>query len=322
MNKRFLGRALAGAAALVLGTAAFGASPSFKSPADIMAMSKAQYQRYLQAKKAGAQRSATQAHPLDTTGPVMTKLDLAPSADAERADGQIVYSFAATDDLSGVHWLGIVMTGPSGQQFSTYVDPGMTRTKVSGKAAAPLDLWSEAGEWRVTEVRGGDQANNAFQIPANLEALGNIRVQIRNRRAPDTTPPTLVSGKILTPSASLSTPAKGTEFGAQPLGLSVQVADGGSAVSGINYVYADFCSDWGYCIYMSASTNGVLGVKQATLMPSTEVNELENAPGVYQMRSVLVRDQAGNETVLTSTLFDGETDFSQLFPSTTIELKY
>lgn len=324
MSKSLFGQAVTGVAALLLCGTVVGVSASeVESPADIMAMSKAQYQRFIQSRKAsaGTRRSAQLGSQLDTTGPVITKLDLVSTVDANRAGTQITYGYAASDDLSGIRWLGFVLTGPSGQQYTSYAEVGLPRNKVSGKGAMYPGLWIEAGEWRVTEVRGQDQANNDFQAPIDLEALGNLRVSIQNRRGHDATPPSLTGGKILTPSVSLSTPPKGQDYGGPLAGLSVAVADAGSAISGVDYVYAEFCLIDGGCLYMNARTNNVLGVKQTTLLPFTQADEVVNMPGVYQLRSIVVSDHAGNQRTLTSIDFGGDTDFSQWFPSTTIELK-
>ena len=49
----------------------------------------------------------------------------------------------------------------------------------------------------------------------------------------------------------------------------------------------------------------------------TEPGQYGAPAGSYQLRSLLVLDNAGNATNLTSTAFGGETDFGALFPGGT-----
>lgn len=320
MRNSLSGRALAGLAAVVLAGAS-GIAAAAPAPADFMAMSKAQYQRFVQAGRSaqGAQRAMVgQTAPLDTTGPVISRLDLPATLDAGRAGAQIVYSYTAADNLSGVRWLGIVLTGPQGQELTSYTEVGLPRTQVTGRAALFPGIWIKSGDWRVTEVRGQDQANNHFQVPADLNALGNVVVRVSGGRPEDTLAPTLVSGKVTTPRVSLSTPPKGVEFGGPLVGLSLVTADTGAA--GMNHAYVELCASSGSCIYLNATTNGVLGVRQITLQPFTVADGVVDMPGVYELASVSLSDYAGNTRTYTSVLFGGDTDFSTLFPTTTIEL--
>ncbi|WP_374565076.1 hypothetical protein [Ideonella sp.] len=313
------GRALAAWAlcGLVSSGAVAAAAPS---PAEIMALSKSQYEQLVKerAKIRGAAHSVQGDVQYDNAGPVVTRLDLAPLVDANRSDAQIVYSYAAKDDLSGVRWLGFVLRGPSGQERTTFVGLGMPRTKVSGRGAMFPGYTMQAGDWRVTEVRGEDQAHNLFQVPPDLDALGNMNVAVKNDRAYDAKAPKLISGQILTPVVSLSTPPKGQAYGGPLIGASVELADVGSA--GVNQIGLTFCLDKWTCKSTNFLDNELLGAKRLTLQPYVQVEE-DSSLGVYELKEIYLSDLAGNYTTLTSVLFGGSTDFSQYFPSTTIELK-
>jgi hypothetical protein len=318
LNLRTFGRMLGAATLVALSTPALSATGHAMTPSDIMSMSTSQYQRLARGKSSRVGTAG-----IDRTGPVMTRLNLVTAVNAERADAQVVYDFAATDNVSGVRWLGVVLVGPSGQQLTSFTEVGLPRKSVSGKGTLNIPLLPEPGNWTVTEIRGQDEANNLFQTPLDLNTLGNMHVAIQNRHGHDAVPPALNSGKILTPVVSLSVPAKGTESAGPLVGLSVSLADSGTTtIAGINWVAVEMCipdQEW-YCLYMNASTGNVRGLKAVALMPYTVTDPVTTQPGLYAIRSINVSDHSGNEQTLTSVLFGGETDFNALFIGTTIEI--
>lgn len=314
---------LAASALITVGSVSTAAAAAPLSPAEVMALPKASYQRLVEAsrKQAKTKRASERTTDLDTTGPKLKELNLSSSANAQQAGERINYSFSATDDLSGVRWIGFVLTGPSGQQWTAYAEVGMPRTKASGRGGMGVSQWAESGEWIVTEVRGGDANNNYLQDPGDLSALGNVRVQVRNTGGTDKVAPTLVSGQVLTPAVSLSQPPNGTEYGGPFVAISVQVQDGGNSPSGVSWFTADFCDQWdSLCLSLNAQTNARVGVKNVTLQPYTVADEVMTPAGRYRLSRVTITDTAGNTTQMVSTHIGGDTDFSLLFPSTTIDL--
>ena len=165
------------------------------------------------------------------------------------------------------------------------------------------------------------RATTSATTKRHLAALGNNVVTITNRFGVDAVPPTLVSGKILTPTVSLSAFQPGTSI---PLYAGVQVKtkdSGDTIVSGLRYVSADFCMlDSSACFRVQTYPNAA-GSPQGTYQMGSQPANWWPSPGDYHLNYVYLEDLAGNTTYLTSTEFGGTTNFKKLFPSVVITLE-
>jgi hypothetical protein len=251
---------------------------------------------------------------------VLTAIDVEPEVNADKRNQELKIHLTATDDLSGLASMLVLARSPSGHQtqgVTLYNLWGVT--KYSASVGLRMGAFSEAGEWSVESVSGSDVNQNYFWCGTDcLSQLGgNHRFMVRSSGS-DLTPPQLVGGKILTSEVDLSKPAKGTEL--QPSFIKVQVTLSDEGASGADWVRLNFCSEAGDCFNMNESVHEY-GLKKARLLVGLQKNQWGTNPGLYELSEVEVRDNAGNSRVYTSVKSGGDTDFSQLFPTTTIKLK-
>jgi hypothetical protein len=263
---------------------------------------------------------------IDTTPPVLTAFKVNSHVNVRKTGEQAVFDISATDDMVGVRNIQVRLTGPSGQQVWTNFNVGgAPQRKLAHRYGHTFDPATEPGTWTVDFLYIHDwNGNIAFYDGDALAALGNNVVTVANKTA-DTVAPSLVSGKILTPAVSASTPPKGMGPGNGPF---VRVAlklrdDGGQIASGLRDAYAYYClpSDVGGCSYgfYLYGESSVWGESKQTIEVGSEVWSGQ-PPGVYKPYYISVSDLAGNVRTYISSEFGGETDFSQYFSSTTIEV--
>lgn len=271
------------------------------------------------------QAAPMQGGAIDSTPPALTLFNAGTTLNLAKAAAPFQITIKGTDDLSGLKSVNWDATGPSGQVISGSIDTAFPAASYSGKGGfAGVSQFLEPGTWTVTHVYGYDWAANFFSLDAaGAAALGNTSFTVSNSGGYDLVKPTLTSGKLITPSKSLSVVAKGTASEDPLIGLKVTVADtGNTAVSGIQSASAILCqlADPGKCIYPVGLTSAT-GLTSTTLTLKSQVSAARgNVPGAYTLRAVTVMDHAGNFTTLTSTAFGGTTDFSTLFPATVITL--
>lgn len=262
----------------------------------------------------------------DTTPPVLTAFNAGTALNLGKAAAPFRISIKGTDNLSGIKSVNYSATGPSGQVISGATDtafPATTYSVLGGFAGVSQFL--EPGTWTFTEASAFDWAGNLVNLDeAALAALGNTTFTVSNTGGYDLVKPALTSGKLITPSVSLSAVAKGTASEDPFAGAQVTVTDAGNtAVAGVQSAVAIFCqlADPSKCIVLTGSTTAT-GVGSVTLKLKSQVSAARgNVVGAHTLQSVTVRDHAGNFSTLTSTLFGGTTDFSTLFPATVITLK-
>src|SRR5262249_50798940 len=139
----------------------------------------------------------------------------------------------------------------------------------------------------------------------------------------DRVPPTLASGTITTTTVKLSKPPKGTPVGTPPYAsASISVTDtGNGAVSGTYYGYLAFCLPNGsggctdtFLMYGQTNRSGLVA---NTLNIGAHLRA-DQTPGSYQIYYVQLTDVAGNYAYHYSTDFNGDYDFHDYFPVTTV----
>jgi hypothetical protein len=300
----------------VLATSARAAAGPHDPAAAVMAHAKAQ---------AAAMRARAQAGgALDNTPPVLAKFALVGSVDAQQQGAAAIADMAVTDDLSGVQFVTLTLTSPSGaQSVSLYNILSSGARKYAGSfAVGSQDLldfggrftrFSEPGTWTATSMLIADvNGNIAIYGAGDLAALGNAAVEVKNDGGYDVTPPAVASGQIVTRQVSLSRPPAGTAAGTAPfIDAALIVTDAGNgAVAGPTVASMSFClpDQWGNCqdtIELDGTADAAHLAKTTLRMSgSPHPGQLTGKYGLYQ---VFVQDAAGNLVVVS-------TGLSELFP--------
>jgi hypothetical protein len=256
------------------------------------------------------------------TPPVLTAFGVEGAVNLRKRGEQAVAHWTLTDDLSGGYYMYAQMTGPSGQVIAISRSIGYADTAWSDQEAFALDQAAEPGSWVVDLAYVYDMRGNFNQYDAAaLATLGNNVVEVKNRSF-DKTPPALVSGKVLTPTVTLSKNPPGMPYSfGDDLKVRVSLSDTatGSIVSGPYYASLHFCVWEGdsctYAIGLGAYSN-VWGQAQDTTVVGQRLTP-GYPTGVYSLYQVYVQDNAGNVQYYTDINRGGETDFNTLFPGGT-----
>ena len=259
--------------------------------------------------------------------PVLTRFDAGTTWSMNRGAVPLSILVKATDDLSGLSHILIRVVGPSGQSLFGFADFDYPAKSVSRRVMLNSFFDGrllEPGAWTIVHVRLVDLAGNARKVEgAALAALGNTVFTVVNKSKFDNLAPTLVGGKLLTTSVSLSDTAGGTAQ-APFVGLKVSVADSGASdIAGVATAHAAFClADESRCLDLMQSAPLGGAATSATVTIGQQVSSvLGHVPGEYYLYEIVLVDHAGNARELLSTAFGGATDFSALFPATKIVLK-
>jgi hypothetical protein len=276
----------------------------------------------------------------DTTPPVLKSISVAGSVNATKAGQFVEVSLDATDNLSGVDSVVIELVSPQGDQTivqDLYTTP-TTKYKVTELMGIPrynnptgqFNIDSEPGTWSVYAVYVADLAGNeAIYDQAQLAALGKNTFTVTNSEYTQQSP-VLISGSILTPTLSLSTPPAGTAPGTAPLAeVSIQASENVTpAFEGIDVESAFFClppvgddvcaDEFGVLVQTgkplhAATTLTLSGQLLSTVNPGQPLQ-----PGTYYLETVFLDDTLGNAVSYTDTMFGGTVDLSSIFGTTTI----
>lgn len=272
-----------------------------------------------------SQQAKGQGKVQDQTPPTLIAFNAEPKLNPRHAGTQWVFNVQAKDDLSGVSYLYVHVTGPDGQSIgvSDYADaPDRNWRRQMAQDSSP---YTGPGIWSVDYLYLADFAGNTSYYDHDaLAALGNTEVEVINRTF-DIVAPTLANGVIKTPVISLASHPRGLPNSSPYARVDMTLGDsGGQFVSGIAYAQAYFCQfdDNGGCSN-GLSLNGHVskrGASAATLETASSTY-YQQVLGVYQLYYVYVVDHAGNTLYLLNKDYGGDTDFSLYFPSTTIELQ-
>jgi hypothetical protein len=122
------------------------------------------------------------------------------------------------------------------------------------------------------------------------------------------TPPVITSGRILTPTINVQTAPATPKTQIQFKTFSADLA----------FVYVEYCSSKSVQLlainYATAEGAPVGDSNPLTIEPAQSAFNLYSAPGVWTLFSIIIIDQAGNETAY------GFQQLSTMFPSTTINV--
>jgi hypothetical protein len=256
----------------------------------------------------------------DTTSPVLRAFQAGTSVDLGVSTSQLSVDLSISDDLSGLDSFSFYVRKPSGasEQMGMF---GAGAINFRERVPLPLSPFAEPGTWEITGITGQDRAGNHFYVDGlALATMGNVRFTVINK-ATDAKPPKLISGKVLTPTVSRSAPAPGTSLPYNEARAQATVLDAGNRViSGIASSALVYClADGSNCIYLGNFPRGAYGEAKRTIQVSSSVWP-SDAIGTYHLARVILTDNAGNERIYVDTAFGGDTDFSALFSSLTIDV--
>ena len=266
----------------------------------------------------GAARVALQREGLDESPPSLQRF----AADGQAvAGGPLAVRLKARDDLSGVSAVAATAVDAAGHSFAFQTSLAFPRTAVDTPVGLALSPYLPAGDYRFVTVHLYDHAGNVSSYDADaLAALGRTTVRVSNRGQTDAQAPTLLRGRVLTPTLSLTATHPGTH---QPAfaGAAVRLADNGDQVTaGVRSVDLQFCRlDAAVCFWIWAG-QAIPGRAQDELVAGYLPAAYTTEPGVYHLAAAWLQDHAGNLRQMRSTAFGGETDFGPLFDTTAITL--
>jgi hypothetical protein len=255
--------------------------------------------------------------------------------DAQAAVPSAIANLSITDDLAGLQTWIVTLVGPSGQMVQRVEGRSTGQRRLEGRvslgaapvATVPFSRYSEPGTWTVDSVFISDANYNArYYGRDELAAMGRTSFTVQNPAGFDKAGPRLLGGVIETRRVSLSTPPPGTWDGTPPVMAAAlrTVDDGNGAIAGPAEAIAAFCLPNRYhdCVdrFELQGHANEYGRRSATLRLGGQPRA-DQTPGQYILQYVVLNDEARNMTVLTSQLAGGETDFSQVFPGTTITIE-
>lgn len=327
MNRSTLAALLFGLSLTAPAMAAPAATPAFQGPAGTPALS-AHEQVQAYARSITARRAALPAaQVLDSTPPVLQAFQIIGDVQADGPLPAALAQMKVQDDLSGLQTWIVTLVGPSGQTVQRVEGVSTGQKRLEGRfsigaapvATVPFSRFSEPGEWVVDSVLVSDAAYNLRIYDRDmLAAMGRTRFMVTNTGGHDAVGPRLLKGAIESREVSLSAPPPGTWEGTLPaLSVALRTSDEGNGkVSGPAEAIAAFCLPdlRGNCIdrFEVQGHVGEYGAQKATLRLGGQPRP-DQTTGRYVLYYVVLFDQARNMTYLGS-----DTDFSQLFPSTTI----
>ncbi len=233
-------------------------------------------------------------HKAPAAGPaVISGILLTPNLDVDKAPAapDISVNFQAA---AGLSFISACFTSNTTTQTSctVYEVPfglsgptgGKLRIRQPAGGGGSLNLYAAPGAWSLTDLFLADMSGavvnyNQSQIPTLFP--GGSTINVTNIRTPDTSPPVITAGKVLTPVVSLSSANPG-------FGVQLTVSDN---LSGVGQL----------CIEVS-DPNGGGYLCDATLPPSPRSGKVETAvyignsvpTGTWKITYYSVCDVAGN----------------------------
>jgi hypothetical protein len=253
---------------------------------------------------------------LDTTPPVLKSFHVAVPADTAKPWAQIRIDCAASDDLSGVQYIDLLLTGPHGQELYVW-DEWLLHPpakQYSTSMATDVSAYTEPGVWTVSSVDVMDAAGNyvAYTDPQVIAQFGATSFTLVNNRPEmvDYTSPVLGQGAVVTPSLSASGTQKGTS--AAPIAeVDLTVKDTGRA--GAHWASGTWClADMSACLNLDW-TDSVRGESKKKAQLTGRIDSSLPA-GDYLPYYFAVTDWAYNQMSFRGSDFGGATDFGQLMP--------
>jgi hypothetical protein len=222
----------------------------------------------------------------DSTPPKLELLRLASGAvDISRAPATIEAAFTASDDLSGVTSIEVVLTSASGTATLRGTGTFAPATSLTNSVRITFPRFSEPGRWYASAVQLADAAGNTTTLDADTLSASGWRGGVEVRSAPDTVPPVLKRFEFEPETID-------TTSGPVVLRVKFSAADD---FSGVKAVEAVFESPSG-----SAKKSG-----RASFTPATSVDDAfvvifpqSSEAGTWMLSSFIVSDDAGNTLLL------------------------
>lgn len=251
----------------------------------------------------------------DTKAPKLTMFNAQAQVNANLSFSQLAIDMKATDFDSGIEYVFVYATSPSGQYTGTGYSNGYPAAQVHRTVGMSFNRYSEPGDWTVTEVDVYDAAGNVSSYDAaQLALLGNTVFTVKNDSwARDVSPPVLTTARVLTPDVPLT---DGTNLLSPWIGVSMTAVDTGSPrAAGVNYMAFEFCTlDLQHCFATGWSSTWASQARTVAT-PGVQLYGGSYPAGTYYLYYTYVVDWAGNAQYLTGSEFGGDTDFSTLFPA-------
>jgi hypothetical protein len=336
MSHRYASTALrlaAATAALAFAGIAGAAGPS--AGFDLDAIRKLPVAQRLPALLQQARAKAAAAGSVQTAAPVLTKFGILSGVDTRAAVPAVDIALGISDAGAPLQTYIISMHSPSGlivQRVGSIVTGQKNFNAVVAvgawtEADVPFTRYSEPGTWTVDSVFIFDAAfAGAGYDQTQLAEFGPTTFSVNNGGAGyDAVAPTLTSGLLGQAQISLSTPPAGTFPGTLPyLSALLNTQDSGNgAVSGTNTAILNYCllDAFNNCadqIYLQGQATRP-GQAGSHIMVGGQPRA-DQTTGRYVLQSVFLSDIAGNGVLFSSPQFGGSTDFSKLFPFTTLNV--
>lgn len=270
---------------------------------------------------------------LDFQPPILQKVDVTGSVNAQGVNQYITATVTVTDDLSGVAWFVVDFRSPSGMHHVTRAKSiPVPRTKVKSEITVgaspfsepPFLRFAEPGTWTIYSLSASDAAGNTVSYnESQLNLIGGYhRFQVSNSGGYDAAAPALASGTIMTPIVRLSKAPKGMPAGTPPfVNARVSMTDSGNGIVSGTYIgRLMFClAGSGSCqagatnTFVMSGVSNRTGLTASTLTVGTSLAK-NQVLGNYLIHSLEMVDVAGSHRTLLSTDFGGSTDFHAYFP--------
>lgn len=322
---------LAAATAAVAWVGIAGAAPA-ASAFDLDTINRLPLAQRLPALMQQARDKAAAAHVTATTGPVLTKFSILGGVDTRAAVPAVNIAVGITDDSAPLQTYIISMHSPSGliiQRVGSIVTgqkslDGVFAVGAWTEASVPFTRYSEPGTWTVDSVFIFDASFAAAGYDqTQLAAFGPTTFTVDNGGGYDAVAPVLTGGVLGQAQISLSTPTPGSFPGTLPyLSALLNTTDtGNGAVSGTNAATLNFCllDQFNNCvdqIYLQGAATRP-GQASSRIMIGGQPRA-DQMTGRYVLQNVFLSDIAGNGVLFSGPQFGGQTDFSKLFPFTTL----
>jgi len=222
---------------------------------------------------------------LDTTPPNLTALRFAPEAiDTSLGPAVVKADFTATDDLSGVSYLELSFTSPSGKKLGGSARFNPARLE-SNSIALTFPAQSESGRWALTGLFLSDAAGNTLVLDGEAALRLGLPTVLEVKSTSDMAPPNLTAFRF-------SPDAIDTSRSAAEVKVEFTATDNLSGVKSIEVVFV-------------SPTGNARQRAAAAFSPAKEVTQSVMAifpqssePGNWKVGSVIVSDAAGNTLVL------------------------
>ncbi len=233
--------------------------------------------------------------PAITAGRIIT-----PSIDVSQPPGQIAISLTLKYGTVGISTILPAFTSPDGSHsISNFVSPPASPIQAPPKTftvqiASPfanggLGIYSEPGAWTLTSILLIAKDNTTVSYTGTqLAALfPSLAVNVTNNGTPDTTPPTISHGLILTPTVSIS--------GANPyFAARMAVADTISGVADASIGFNAPAPNGGFPMGGSAYVTTLAPLGQGDVTAVSQAFTTGAPTGTYTITNYTVCDYANN----------------------------